>query len=242
MSRDLRKGVLRPRHEHLPARAQEGGPRLAPSRRIQLRPKVVEEQDRPSPEIRPDEAPRHQNQGDDQPPLLPAAEGGGGGPPETRYDQIVPVRPGERTAGTRLPLRRRLQRREQKVGAAPRNLGLGPEDKGKGEGKGGKVRLGPQALQHPIEHPPSALQNPSSQTRKGRGRPRGRTALPQKGDAMADKLAILREPARIGGDAEGAEPIEKTAPEKDRIVWAGLGMERIVKVGDKVSINYYKKK
>ena len=36
--------------------------------------------------------------------------------------------------------------------------------------------------------------------------------------------------------------IEKTAPEKDRIVWADLGMERLVKVGDKVSINYYKKK
>ena len=70
----LGKGVLRPRHERLPARVQEDDPGLAPCCRVQLGPEVVEEQNRLDPEVRRDEASRHQDQGDDQPPFLPAAE------------------------------------------------------------------------------------------------------------------------------------------------------------------------
>ncbi len=36
--------------------------------------------------------------------------------------------------------------------------------------------------------------------------------------------------------------VERDSPEKDRITWADLGMERIVQAGDKVSINYYRKR
>lgn len=64
--------------------------------------------------------------------------------------------------------------------------------------------------------------------------------LPEDCDvARALTLVLESLPQRVGDDWQ---VIEKTAPEKDRIVWAGLGMERLVKVGDKVSINYYKKK
>jgi hypothetical protein len=35
---------------------------------------------------------------------------------------------------------------------------------------------------------------------------------------------------------------ERESPEKDRIAWAGRGMERIAQAGDKVSINYYRKR
>ena len=64
--------------------------------------------------------------------------------------------------------------------------------------------------------------------------------LPEDCDvSRALSLVLESLPQRAGDDWE---VVEKTAPEKDRIVWAGLGMERIVKVGDKVSINYYKKK
>lgn len=37
------------------------------------------------------------------------------------------------------------------------------------------------------------------------------------------------------------ELVEKTAPEKDRISWAGLGLEQTAQAGDKVLISYYKK-
>ena len=36
--------------------------------------------------------------------------------------------------------------------------------------------------------------------------------------------------------------VTKDWPEKDRITWAGLGMERLAQVGDNVSINYYVKR
>ena len=35
--------------------------------------------------------------------------------------------------------------------------------------------------------------------------------------------------------------VEKTAPEKDRISWAGLGLESTAQSGDKVLVSYYKK-
>jgi len=38
------------------------------------------------------------------------------------------------------------------------------------------------------------------------------------------------------------EAVAKDWPEKDRIAWAGLGMERLAQAGDKVSINYYVKR
>lgn len=64
--------------------------------------------------------------------------------------------------------------------------------------------------------------------------------LPEDCDvSRALSLVLESLPQRMGDDWQ---VVEKTAPEKDRIAWAGLGMERIVKVGDKVSINYYKKK
>lgn len=64
--------------------------------------------------------------------------------------------------------------------------------------------------------------------------------LPEDCDVSRALTLVLESlPQRVGDDWQ---VVEKTAPEKDRIVWAGLGMERIVKVGDKVSINYYKKK
>lgn len=64
--------------------------------------------------------------------------------------------------------------------------------------------------------------------------------LPEDCDVSRALTLVLESlPQRVGDDWQ---VIEKTAPEKDRIVWAGLGMERLVKVGDKVSINYYKKK
>ena len=64
--------------------------------------------------------------------------------------------------------------------------------------------------------------------------------LPEDCDVSRALTLVLESlPQRVGDDWQ---VIEKTAPEKDRIAWAGLGMERIVKVGDKVSINYYKKK
>ena len=46
-------------------------------------------------------------------------------------------------------------------------------------------------------------------------------------------------PQRMGDDWE---VVEKTSPEKDRVVWAGLGMERIAQAGDRLSINYYVKR
>ena len=36
--------------------------------------------------------------------------------------------------------------------------------------------------------------------------------------------------------------VSKDWPEKDRIAWAGLGMERLAQAGDRVSINYYVKR
>lgn len=64
--------------------------------------------------------------------------------------------------------------------------------------------------------------------------------LPEDCDVSRALTLVLESlPQRVGDDWQ---VIEKTAPEKDRIVWTGLGMERLVKVGDKVSINYYKKK
>ena len=36
--------------------------------------------------------------------------------------------------------------------------------------------------------------------------------------------------------------VTKDWPEKDRITWAGLGMERLAQFGDNVSINYYVKR
>lgn len=64
--------------------------------------------------------------------------------------------------------------------------------------------------------------------------------LPEDCDVSRALTLVLESlPQRVDDDWE---IVEKTAPEKDRIVWAGLGMERIVKAGDKVSITYYKKK
>ena len=36
--------------------------------------------------------------------------------------------------------------------------------------------------------------------------------------------------------------VAKNWPERDRIAWAGLGMESLAQAGDKVSINYYVKR
>lgn len=64
--------------------------------------------------------------------------------------------------------------------------------------------------------------------------------LPEDCDVSRALTLVLESlPQRVGDDWQ---VVEKTAPEKDRIVWAGLGMERLVKAGDKVSITYYKKK
>ena len=38
------------------------------------------------------------------------------------------------------------------------------------------------------------------------------------------------------------EIIARDWPEKDRVAWAGLGMERLAQAGDNVSINYYVKR
>lgn len=65
-------------------------------------------------------------------------------------------------------------------------------------------------------------------------------ALPEDCDVSRALTLVLESlPQRMGDDWE---VVEKTAPEKDRITWAGLGMERTARAGDKVSINYYKKR
>lgn len=64
--------------------------------------------------------------------------------------------------------------------------------------------------------------------------------LPEDCDVSRALTLVLESlPQRMGDDWQ---VVEKTAPEKDRIVWDGLGMERMARAGDKVSINYYKKK
>lgn len=65
-------------------------------------------------------------------------------------------------------------------------------------------------------------------------------ALPEDCDVSRALTLVLESlPQRMGDDWQ---VVEKTAPEKDRIVWEGLGMERTARAGDKVSINYYKKR
>lgn len=64
--------------------------------------------------------------------------------------------------------------------------------------------------------------------------------LPEDCDTSRALTLILESlPMRKGDDWE---VVTKDAPVKDFITWAGLGMEKTVKPGDKVSITYYKKK
>ncbi len=51
-------------------------------------------------------------------------------------------------------------------------------------------------------------------------------------------LVLESLPQKQGNDWEVSE---KVAPEKDLIVWSGLGMERVVRVGDRVNVTYYRK-
>ena len=63
--------------------------------------------------------------------------------------------------------------------------------------------------------------------------------LPEDCDVSRALTVVLESlPRRMGEDWT---VIENVDPEKDRISWAGLGMERLAQAGDKVSITYYKK-
>ena len=64
--------------------------------------------------------------------------------------------------------------------------------------------------------------------------------LPEDCDASRALTVVLESlPQRAGEDWT---VVENASPVKDRISWAGLGMERLAQVGDKVSVNYYKKR
>ena len=54
-------------------------------------------------------------------------------------------------------------------------------------------------------------------------------------------LTLVLENLPLNRDTDW-EAVTKDWPEKDRIVWANLGMERLAQAGDKVSINYYVKR
>ena len=54
-------------------------------------------------------------------------------------------------------------------------------------------------------------------------------------------LTLILENLPVNRDTDW-EVVTKDWPEKDRIAWAGLGMERLAQVGDNVSINYYVKR
>ena len=54
-------------------------------------------------------------------------------------------------------------------------------------------------------------------------------------------LTLVLENLPLNRDTDW-EAVTKDWPEKDRIAWAGLGMERLAQVGDNVSINYYVKR
>ena len=63
--------------------------------------------------------------------------------------------------------------------------------------------------------------------------------LPEDCDTDRVLTLILESlPQRMGDDWE---VVEKTSPEKDRISWASLGMEKIAQAGDRVSVTYYRK-
>ena len=64
--------------------------------------------------------------------------------------------------------------------------------------------------------------------------------LPEDCDTDRALTLILENlPQRRGDDWE---VVERDSPEKDRVTWAGRGMERIAQARDKVSINYYRKR
>ena len=64
--------------------------------------------------------------------------------------------------------------------------------------------------------------------------------LPEDCDASRALTVVLESlPQRMGEDWQ---VIENVDPVKDRISWAGLGMERLAQAGDRVSVNYYKKR
>ena len=64
--------------------------------------------------------------------------------------------------------------------------------------------------------------------------------LPEDCDVSRALTMVLESlPQRMGEDWTVVEYVD---PVKDRISWAGLGMERVVQAGDKVSVNYYRKR
>ena len=64
--------------------------------------------------------------------------------------------------------------------------------------------------------------------------------LPEDCDVSRALTVVLESlPQRMGEDWQ---VIENVDPVKDRISWAGLGMERMAQAGDKVSVNYYRKR
>ncbi|MBQ9565196.1 MAG: hypothetical protein IJU98_06365 [Synergistaceae bacterium] len=54
-------------------------------------------------------------------------------------------------------------------------------------------------------------------------------------------LSLILENLPLNRDVDW-EVLSRDWPEKDRIAWAGLGMESLAQAGDKVSINYYVKR
>ncbi|MBQ9564410.1 MAG: hypothetical protein IJU98_02375 [Synergistaceae bacterium] len=54
-------------------------------------------------------------------------------------------------------------------------------------------------------------------------------------------LSLILENLPLNRDVDW-KAATKDWPEKDRIAWAGLGMERLAQAGDRLSINYYVKR
>ena len=107
----------------------------------------------------------------------------------------------------------RFEGREQELGTVPRELGLDLKREGKG-----KERFPACPLRHPGQDPSAAFQDPAPQPHEGQGRPLGGTALSQEGGPVPEELPVLAETAGIGGDAEGAEPVQKTMSHGGRAV------------------------
>lgn len=60
-------------------------------------------------------------------------------------------------------------------------------------------------------------------------------------DCDTSKFTGLYIQGLITEPGEDWELVERTAPDKDLIVWDGLGLENTAQIGDKVLISYYKK-
>ncbi len=198
------KRVLRTGDENLPACGEESRTRFLSGSGIQLRGKVVKEQNGLSPELKLDQPPRPQDEGQHQPPFLSPAQGLSRRASKRGDFKVVTVRAHEGPLGVPFPLGSLLKRAEKTL--LPASV-LKFRRHGERKGQGGTDISGILKFKEKRSHAAPRLHDPAPEAGKRQCGPADRSVLSQEGGTVAGDLMELGKAAGIRRKTKGTEPV-----------------------------------